>query len=63
MSKERRLQCSSCSYSTPRAYRLSKHVKEMHGAKESHACDQCSHVSTRESNLEMHKKAVHLGIK
>jgi len=51
--------CSSCQKSFPQAYRLRRHVREVHDKEKMHQCDKCDKKFFKTSSLNRHKVSVH----
>ena len=51
--------CSSCDKSFPQAYRLKRHIREVHDKEKMFACEECNKKFFKSNSLVRHKISVH----
>ena len=51
--------CSSCGKGFPQAYRLRRHVREVHDKEKMYQCDECEKKFFKTNSLTRHKISVH----
>ena len=51
--------CSSCGKGFPQAYRLRRHVREVHDKEKMYQCDECDKKFFKTNSLTRHKISVH----
>ena len=55
--------CVSCGKSFPQAYRLRRHVREVHDKEKMYECDECEKKFFKTNSLTRHKISVHDNIR
>ncbi|XP_045131979.1 B-cell lymphoma 6 protein homolog [Portunus trituberculatus] len=60
--KKEKFQCDICSKVFPKAFSISRHMKEVHAVKKSFSCVQCSKAFSSKRHLEEHSR-IHKGEK
>ena len=51
--------CSNCHKTFPQAYRLRRHVREVHEKEKMYQCDECDKKFFKTNSLNRHKTQVH----